>query len=120
MLHTSHTSTVFVTNSLGTHLVSIEQFKVILRGSLSLSSEVMALERSVSRLNPIISGRAFDIDMETVTCLDVSGELSQILKGASCKGVDLYAHKEILRRRNLKVPFIKESKANLSSLGVSS
>ena len=77
--------------------------KVILKVSLFSSSKVMTLERSTSRLNLIIGGWAFEINMENVSCLNMSGKSSQIFHKAPHKCINLCVQEEILRRRNLKV-----------------
>ena len=61
----------------------------------------MALEWSVSRLNPIISEWAFKINIRTMIHPSFS-EQSQISKETSHKCISLCVHKEILSKRNLK------------------
>ena len=64
----------FSAKCLKTHLTEcFKQLRVIIKASLSLSFKVMALDQSKSKLNPIISGWTFEIDMEAVSHLNVNG-----------------------------------------------
>ena len=53
-----------------------EQLRLTIKASLFSSFEVMALVWSMSKLNPIISGWASEIDMETASCINVNKKSS--------------------------------------------
>ena len=48
----------------------------------------MALEQSVSRIDPTIGGWTSEIDIETIIHLNEVKELSQNLKGVDCRSID--------------------------------
>ena len=63
----------------------------------------MALDQFVSKLNAIINAWVFEINVRTLSCPSLSEQSSQTSKATSYRHLTLCMHKEILRRRNLKV-----------------
>ena len=70
---------------------------------LSSPSKVVTLKQFVREISSHVSGWVFEIDVMLVIFLNENGNHLRVLKEVECESIDFHTHKEILRRRHLKV-----------------